>query len=403
MKTVLLKIQFNHYTKLFNRFSFFGLVLLVSFSFNSQISAQTAGITQFIYTSDLHYGVNRTFRGKDHVESSEVNKEMIKQMNQLPFVSFPVDGGVNAGKTIKYIDYLIITGDIANRQQTGIQSASTSWDQFQSDYSSKNFKFKNYNRKSPTVLLECGNHDISNAIGYPKPMVPLTDPTSMVKIYNLMMKPVTPRTNESYNYKTDKINYSRNINGVHFVFITLWPDSVNRKWMENDLKNVRSTTPVIIFTHDEPECEAKHFTNPNGNHDINPKDNFENLLQERLKDGNSVKSGTAIEQGHFTAFLKLHKNIKAYFHGNTNFNEFRNYTGPDNDVMLPVFRVDSPMKGQFSGIEATDEKGDETKLSFQVISMNAEAKTLTVRECLWNTAGAASPIVWGETSTISLK
>ena len=34
-----------------------------------------------------------------------------------------------------------------------------------------------------------GNHDITNAIGFYKPMQPLTDPTSMVKIYNLMLQP----------------------------------------------------------------------------------------------------------------------------------------------------------------------------------------------------------------------
>jgi hypothetical protein len=234
-------------------------------------------------------------------------------------------------------------------------------------------------------------------------MSPLTDATSMVNIYNLMLSPSTPKTNETYNYNMDKINYTKEIGGVHFMFVTMWPDSTNRIWMEKDLAAVSSETPVIILTHDEPECEAKHFTNPNGNHDINATDKFENLLEEKLKDGIVTKSPTTIEQRGFASFIKAHKNIKAYFHGNTNFNEFRSYTGPDNDIDLKIFRVDSPMKGQLSGIDSKDGKGDESKLSFQVISLNAVTKKLTVRECLWNTTGKASPIVWGASFTISLK
>ncbi len=378
------------------------LMLLYVVFFSTNSFAQSNDIVQFVYTSDLHYGIFRQFRGEEHVESSAVNQAMIRQMNALPAVVFPPDGGVNAGKKVGNIDYMIITGDITNRQQTGIQSAASSWTQFSADYLNGGITLKNKENQPIPFLLECGNHDVSNTIGYPKPMSPLTDATSMVNIYNCMMQPATSKTTETYNFKTDKINYTRDIAGVHFMFITMWPDSANRIWMEKDLSKVRSTTPVIIFTHDEPECEAKQFTNPNGNHDINPTDKFENNIDEQLKDGPTTKSGTIIEQRELVAFLKAHKNIKAYFHGNTNSNEFYTYTGPDNDINLHVFRVDSPMKGDYSGNQAKDGKGDETKLSFQVISLDGEKKLLTVRECLWNTAGAQSSIVWGQTATIDL-
>jgi len=82
--------------------------------------------------------------------------------------------------------------------------------------------------------------------------------------------------------------------------------------------------------------------------------------------------------------------------------EFYIYKGPDNDINLNVYRVDSPMKGSISGIEAPDGIGDETKLSFQTIVIDGDLKTLTVRECLWNTSGATSPLIWGTSSTISL-
>ena len=379
------------------------LALILLSGFGSGLKAQSGTITQFVYTSDLHYGVVRTFQGKEKVEATTVNKAMIQQMNTLPTVTFPNDGGVNATKKVGSIDYMIITGDIANRQQKGIQSATDSWAQFSADYLGEGVTLRTKNNQKISFLLACGNHDVSNAIGYPKPMNPLTDASAMVGIYNRMLAPTTPRTNETYNYNTDKINYTKEIAGVHFMFVTMWPDSANRVWMEKDLSVVNPATPVIIFTHDEPDCEAKHFTNPNGTHDINVTDKFENLLEEQLKDGNTTKSGTIIEQRGLVTFLKAHKNIKAYFHGNTNSNEFYSYVGPDKDISLPIYRVDSPMKGSISGLEATDGKGDETKLSFQVIAIDPNTKTLTVRECLWNTAGVASKVSWGTNSTISLK
>ena len=73
------------------------------------------------------------------------------------------------------------------------------------------------------------------------------------------------------------------------MFINLWPDSAERMWMEKDLAKVNATTPVIIFTHDQPECEAKHFINPNGIHTINAEDKFENLTAEIYKDGTKAK------------------------------------------------------------------------------------------------------------------
>ena len=50
------------------------------------------------------------------------------------------------------------------------------------------------------------------------------------------------------------------------------------------------------------------------------------------------------EHRELAAFLKKHPSIVAYFHGNENYNEFYTWGGPDNDITMPVFRVDSPMK-----------------------------------------------------------
>ena len=356
---------------------------------------------QMVFTSDAHYGITRAkFRGDTAVAGYKVNAVLVKQVNSLPNSMIPDDNGINAGKLVGGIDYVIEGGDIANRMEIPIQSAATSWAQFENDYM-HSLNVTGHNGKPAKLYMVPGNHDISNAIGYAKPMNPLTDPTSMVGIYNLMLKPAKPLTNDSYNYAVDKINYSHNIGGVHFMFITLWPDSAERIWMQKDLDTVASTTPVIIFTHDEPNIESKHFTNPSPPHNMTVKNKFQNLVEENYKEGDVAGKGeqaTDIEQRGFVKFLKAHPNIKAYFHGNTNYNQFYTYTGPDNDVKLPIFRVDSPMKGEHSA-------KDETLLSFQLISLDVKTKQLTVRECLWNTQplNAQGEIVFGKSATISLK
>jgi hypothetical protein len=55
------------------------------------------------------------------------------------------------------------------------------------------------------------------------------------------------------------------------------------------------------------------------------------------------------------------------------------------------------MKGKYSS-------KDETKLSFQVISIDTNSLIMTVRECLWNTDpfNEAKPLQWGDSKTISL-
>jgi calcineurin-like phosphoesterase family protein len=391
-------------------------------------------IIQFVYTSDAHYGITRhQFDGDSNVDARIVNDRMIAKINSLPSSTLPRDNGVNAGKPVGTVDYFIQSGDIANREEIPIQSASVSWAQFTRGYID-GLTLKDRSGKPATMLIVPGNHDVSDAIGFYKKMQPLTDPASMIGIYNLMMQPAVPKTKANFHYPADKINYARDIGGIHFLFLTIWPDSANRRWMEKDLENVSAGTPVIIVAHDPPEGDAAHFINPNGDHDINAKDRFENLLEEWSKDkqpppaiastikkpnpspardANNQPSPTAsgnqpapdakpqndsIEQLGFVAFLKAHPNIKAYFHGHNNWNQFYTYTGPGHDISLPSFRVDSPMKGRYSS-------KDETKLSFQLISIDTGSKTMTVRECLWNRnpAHPESEVSWGESITISLK
>jgi hypothetical protein len=173
--------------------------------------------------------------------------------------------------------------------------------------------------------------------------------------------------------------------------------------MEQQMSRLDPHTPVVIVAHDPPDGDPAHFTNPNGDHGINSRDHFENLLEEHSKDpagplGEDGKpKDDRVEQLGFVKFLKAHPNIKAYFHGHNNWNEFYTFKGPDGDVNLPSFRADSPMKGKFSA-------GDERRLSFQLISIDPVSHTLTARECLWNPdpGHPDAPPIWGESRTIQL-
>ena len=227
-------------------------------------------------------------------------------------------------------------------------------------------------------------------------MSPLTDKAPLVGIYNIEMKPSSPKANNDFDFHKDKIHYSVNMGGIHFMFVSAWPDSAERVWMKEDLKSVSGDMPAFIFTHSDPNVEARFFTNPKGDHSINTTDKFENLVEENFKDGESVKDNTKIEQRGLVSFLQLHPNIKAYFHGHTNYTEFYDWHGPDSTISLPCFRVDSPMKGRLSS-------KDETKLSFNVITIDTDHKKMTVRECLWNSDPSipTKKLAWGIERTIS--
>ena len=55
----------------------------------------------FVLTSDLHYGLSRSyFRGTANVSAAEVNSALADAINALPQATLPADGGVGAGTAI---------------------------------------------------------------------------------------------------------------------------------------------------------------------------------------------------------------------------------------------------------------------------------------------------------------
>jgi hypothetical protein len=349
-------------------------------------------IVQFIFTSDVHFGLTKnSFRGNSNISALEVNKAMVKSMNQLKGQIIPNDNGVYANQVINGFDALVITGDIANRMEGGVQSATKSWNEFINVFIDS-LKITNRKKEKAKLWVVPGNHDMSNAIGFHRPMAPKKDAASMLGMYNLMFP--NKKTNV-FDSSLCRMHYSRDIDGIHFIFLSLYPDSAERLWMEKDLTKVNHTTPVLLFAHSIPDVEPRFFENPNGIHDINEEDKFENLVPERYKDGKDVKGVTTIEQNEFVTFIKKHPNIKAYFHGHENFTEYYTYSGPNKDIQLNCIRTDSPMKGRASA-------KDETKLAFELVTINSNTKKLTVREVLWNKPSMSTTFTWGQAVTLSL-
>ncbi len=308
---------------------------------------------RFVFLSDLHYGLEREFRG-DTVSAEAVNRAMAKAVQKLS------------------VDFVICGGDIANRMEQGVQTATQSWQQFERTW---------YTPEMPPIYLLAGNHDISNAIGYTNPLSPERDATCAVEIYNRAMQPDMPRTVESFNYTTDKVQYSFTIEGILFAMSGMWLDSQAREWLEQEF--AEDTLPCLLFTHMEPMTEAKRFTNPYGDHSINASDVFQNLLVDTCSVGRDEIPKREYQQ--LAEFLKRQPTLKAWFHGHTNYTEFYDF------YSLPVFRVDSPLKGEFSA-------EDETQLSFLVVSIDTDLKEMTVCQYFWNRIDFS----WGLTKTIKL-
>jgi len=364
-------------------------------------AAQSASFVQFVFTSDAHYGITRkAFRGHQNADGHTVNRALVDAINSVASMRLPADAGVRAGEIVGGVDFLAEGGDIANREEVAderpIQSAAESWRQFKEDYVDGLRLTAPSGERTPIDVVP-GNHEASNAVGFWKPMFPPTDNSALIAIYNWMLAPPTAKTPRTFDYNQDRVLYTREVGGIHLMFLHVWPDSAVRAWIEKDLKSIASSTPVFLFTHDQPDVESKHFINPNGAHGINDIDKFENLLADRFADGATIDVPSTIEQADLEAFLDRHPNITAYFHGNSNWNQFYDWAGPRRTLALHTFRVDSPMKGARSA-------ADETALSFQLATLDTATFRMTVRECLWNTdpSNPAHGLVWGDSRTVSV-
>jgi hypothetical protein len=371
----------------------FGLALLTVAP--SAARPASSGL-QFVFTSDAHYGIRRaSFRGHEKVSARIVNQALVASINLLGSAAFPADGGNRAGEAIGPIDAVIEGGDVANREEVidgeQVQSAAQSWREFLEDYDGLRVTDAS-GRRSPLLVIP-GNHDASNAIGFYKPMSPASDPSAMEGIYRLMMRPapVPPH----FDYDQERVLTSRDIGGVHLAFVHIWPDSHGRAWLEQDLARLPASAPAFVFAHEGPDVESRHFLNPATPGTLDASRGFENLLSDVFADGPTKDTEAIAEREALERFVAAHADLVAYFHGHSNSNQFYEWNGPHGTVALPTFRVDSPMKGSISS-------RDETKLSFQIVTVSLAARTVTVRECFWNAHPDAPSLTWGASTTVSI-
>ena len=198
-------------------------------------------------------------------------------------------------------------------------------------------------------------------------------------------------TNDAFSYDRHKVNYTVSIAGVDLFFVHLWPDSKQRVWIADQIARREDDRPILLFSHDAPSVEVKHLINPNGDNGINAEDRFENILQD-TSSVISIKERAVAEELELAKFLRANPSIKGYFHGDCNYSEFYMWRDPNGNDVIPTFRVDSPMKGEYS-------KKDDSLLSFMLISIDTDTQRLTTREVLWN---RGDDPIWGESCTISL-
>ncbi len=371
----------------FTAFKFFALALFLAITAQNSLAEQY----QLIYTSDQHYGITRPeFRGVKDAPSRLVNAAMGAAINALPAAVFPEDGGVRAGQKVQWADFVISTGDIANRMEgadgLSVPNAAELWAQFVQQYDN-GLSVTRRDGQRAEVLVVPGNHDATDAVGFYRVMTPPRDASSVLAMYNRANgSEVAP---SAFDYNKHKVFLRRDLPGLKLLLVQMWPDSVGRAWLAPQLGDA---TPALLFTHDQPDVESKHLINPNGKGDINAEDKFENLLSQ-VSSVKSVKDKAVAEHKELANFLKQNPAIVAYFHGNENYNEFYTWNGPENNINMPVFRVDSPMKGNVSS-------KDESKLSFQIVAVDTDTKQMTVREVLWNSNPAAPALTWGESRTV---
>jgi hypothetical protein len=370
--------------------------------------------------------------GVEYFDANTINQALLASLNQISGLTFPNDGGVNAGAAVGGIDMLAVTGDMANRYennggtyQNTVQIDATSWQQFCTTYfptaAGGGMALKTSANATPALLLSPGNHDISNAIGYydlnPFGTPPvgqdatslcamiqvatggtlsLAAPPTYVTGGNLAGLGLSPTTYSEALFTAknpagayiNKPDYALTINGIHFISLSAWPDSGSRAWIDNDLASVPITTPVMLFTHCYPDVDTSLLT-PNPDTGPFTSKTYQCVVSDKVDPSEVGSTGTVVEQLAMTTWIKTHPNIVAYFHGHTNFNEMYTYTGPNNDIALNCFRIDSPMKGQLSAAAplptaaAAWQQNPTSLLSFQLATINNATMQMTVREIRW--------------------
>ena len=155
---------------------------------------------QFIVISDLHDGITRrSLRDAPHVSATVVKAVLVARLWSLPLLRLPADDGVGVTHRVGPMNFVAVTDDIANREENEVRPAVASWAEFTTQFLS-GLALRDASGARTPVFAIPGNHEVSNAIGYAKPLDPTTDAASMVGIYIGYVAPGSQRTSSTHNY-----------------------------------------------------------------------------------------------------------------------------------------------------------------------------------------------------------
>ena len=155
---------------------------------------------QFIDISDLHDGITRpSLRSAPNVSATVVKAALVAQLRSLPLLRLPADDGVGVTHRVGPMNFVAVTGDIANREENEVRPAISSWAEFTTQFLTGLAQRDASGARTPVFAIP-GNHDVSNAIGCAKPLEATTDAASMVGMYNRYVAPGSPRTSSTHNY-----------------------------------------------------------------------------------------------------------------------------------------------------------------------------------------------------------
>jgi len=249
-------------------------------------------------------------------------------MNTLPGQSSPRTARAR-GSPVGAIDMVIETGDIANRMEVVTQCPSAkrrrSWAQFSIDYINGLNLFDQSSNRGAS--LACAGqsrrqqrHRILHAHGADHAA------TSMAGSTIFMAESGRPLT-ASTSLRADKIQLlggsRRHPHGVpQYV-----PDSASGRGSGTTSRRSTRARPCSSSCTIRPPS-IQHFINPNGLHDINTVDKFENLPRGSTRRAPTINAPSTIEQRAFATFLKAHKNVVAYSTA-TPTHAVHDWNGPD--------------------------------------------------------------------------